>query len=229
MIREAGVIMKNQNKWTSDLKWIEIILIIVVALAVGFNLSLNHVHGKNAKELSSLKSTRDDIETKIITKKSELNTSFNNSALHSTNATVRMSAKQLAATNKATDLVKNLFPILLNYSDVKEFKARKTAAAKYLDSSILKDQDIFTTDKESLTYLKDSALHSEYKGIDLSAGLLKGNVLPLIIKVHYYTWNSNQHRSDMQDLYVANYDYSQNKITALKRYNNLFTGAVNEN
>lgn len=216
-------------KWDKKTKLIELSLVLTTVLFVGLVIFFNNQQGKQQKEIAELKSDNSRIVNNIANKKETLANQVSQQALNNVNPKIKWSARQMVATEHAESVVNNVFPILINYSSLKEYLARSKKASDYLSKSVLSNKMIFDKDPDDIDYIKWAKLHSHFNSLDFSAGQLKGDELPIVVNVHYSSWEINRRRSVLHDLYFGTYNYKFDKITALRRFGNIYTGAENGN
>ncbi len=214
-------------KWNKKNKLIELILILLTVLFVGLVIFFNYQQGIQRNKIAELKNDNLKISNNISNKKENLANQVSQNALNNANPKIKWSARQMVATEQAESVVNNVFPILINYSSLKEYLARSEKASEYLSKSVLSNKMIFDKYPNDIDYIKWTKLHSQFKSLDFSAGQLKGNELPIVINVHYSSWEINHRRSLLHDLYFGTYNYKLDKITALRRFGNIYTGAEN--
>lgn len=214
----------NQRKWNQEYKLIELCLVILTVLFIGIVVYFNNQQGQQNIEIKKLQDSNASLKSNISQKKENIAERVTQDSLTSANPKIRLSSRQIEASEQAEIAANSAFPILLNYSSVKQYLARKKASEDYLSSSVLTNPAIFDEDKDDLNYLKWSKLHSEFNSLDFSCGNLQGNKLPVIINAHYTSWDENARRNVMQDLYLGTFDYKTQKFTELKRFGNIYSG-----
>lgn len=217
--------MDENDKWTRALIFWEIGFVVLIIVCVGFTVVFASRNSSYTR-LTAQQTVRNvALENRIDKEQKALNAAAYNRAINNASPQVKMNIKQINASEEANDKVNELFKIMLTYSSSKEFNSRAEQAKNLVSSNILANQNLFGTDLDDGSHFVDnSGLHSVFLSADISAGLLKGNKLPLIIKANSLSWYTDQNHAQTADIYIATYDYTQRKFTELRLLNNLFRG-----
>ena len=211
---------KNRKLFYFELAIIIFLLILVVFLG----LSRTRVQ----KQTSAIKKQNIELNQKIQAKQVKLNKEASDKALSDADREVKISALQVQSEKSAKKLINKLFPILLTYSDSKSYLKRKNLAEPYLSESVLHSKNIFATSDTDMDQLDEIGLHSKFKSVGCSMGIIKDNHIPMTILTSYESWESGLRHGVGQDIYEASYNISTGKLDHLERINNLYSGRAND-
>lgn len=213
------------RKWTPALIFWQVILTILIAISfvtiIVVSQRQSSYNRRYAEELAQTEYLQDRIDKE----QKAINSEAYDRAMRNAPSQVKMNIKQINASEEAKDKADELFNILLTYSTSKEFNSRADKAKDLVSANVLANKDLFGSDYDDGShYVDDSGLHSVYLSSNVSAGLIKDNKLPLVIRAVSTSWFTDQNHAQTADIYIATYDYTQKRFTELRLLNNLFRG-----
>lgn len=214
------------NKKEYKIFFFELVTIAFFLVLIVF-LGLQRTNAE--KQTSRIKQTNSSLTEKIQEKQARLNKKASDEALSNSDQEVKVSALQVETEKSVKSKVKQLFPILLNYSSGKEYDARKEKSKPYLADSVLKSKNIFASDKldkEGDSYIDTVGLHSKFKDVGTSIGVIQNNHVPVIVIVTYESWYTDGKHGIGEDVYEGQYNIDTSKFDKLQRLNNLFTSRI---
>lgn len=206
-------------------------LIFADVVLAGLLIFLFWVNSSNASRTNAEEDQVEQLSLQIDRKQAKLNEQARQQGLNSSNASIRMNVKQLDAQKKAKKVANKLFPILFTFSSSNEYNSRADQAKDLVTDAVLKNEDIFGSDyQDGSHYVDSSGLHDEFTSINFNSGLLTSDgKLPIMVRVNYLTWFEGQNKSSMGDIYLGEYDYTNNKISSLRMAENVYQANQAEN
>ena len=216
--------MKNPKFLLSCLIFADVVL-------AGLLIFLFWVNSSNASRTNAEEDQVEQLSLQIDRKQAKLNEQARQQGLNSSNASIRMNVKQLDAQKKAKKVANKLFPILFTFSSSNEYNSRADQAKDLVTDAVLKNEDIFGSDyQDGSHYVDSSGLHDKFTSINFNSGLLTSDgKLPIMVRVNYLTWFEGQNKSSMGDIYLGEYDYTNNKISSLRMAENVYQANQAEN
>lgn len=201
---------------------------IVLACLFIFLFWLN---GSNSSRANAEEDQVKQLSLEIYIKQAKLNNKAMQQGLNSSNQNIKMNVQQLDAQKKAKKVANKLFPILFTFSSSAEYNSRADQAQDFVNDAVLKNEDIFGSDyQDGSHYVDSSGLHDKFNSINFASGLLTADgKLPIIVRVNYLSWFEGQNKSSMGDVYVGEYDYTNNKISSLRMAENVYQANQTEN
>lgn len=209
---------KKRKFFYAELFVVLFLLILVVFLGLD--------RTKVQKQTATLNMQNTILNRNIQAKQIQLNKQASDKALSNADREVKVSALQVQSEQGIKKLVNKLFPILLTYSNSSTYAKRKKLAKPYLSQSVLKSKNIFATD--DLDQIDVIGLHSKFKSVGCSVGLIDGNHVPVTILTSYETWESGLRHGIGQDIYEGEYNIKSGQFDKLERVNNLYSGRAND-
>lgn len=212
-------------------KFLLLWLIFVDVVLAGLLIFLFWVNSSNASRANAEEDQVEQLSLQIDRKQAQLNEQARQQGLNSSNASIRMNVKQLDAQKKAKKVANKLFPILFTFSSSNEYNSRADQAQDLVTDAVLKNEDIFGSDyQDGSHYVDGSGLHDKFTSINFNSGLLTSDgKLPIMVRVNYLTWFEGQNKSSMGDIYLGEYDYTNNKISSLRMAENVYQANQAEN
>lgn len=215
------------NPKTKKFFQIELGIIIFLLFLITY---LGISQANTSKQITSLNEQNTSLNSQIRAKQIKLNKEASDQALSNADREIKVSALQVQSEKSATKLVNKLFPILLNYSSGKSYAKRKELSKPYLSKNVLESNNIFANDDiaKDTSYIDEIGLHSRFKSVGCSVGLINDNHVPLTILTSYESWESGLRHGVGQDIYEGEYNITTGKLDKLVRLSNLYAGRANQ-
>lgn len=204
-------------------------LIILAGFTLLFILFFSYQRNQNLKKLSALQNQEKILRKNITKKQEELNKKAEQEQFQSLSSNLQKSNRLYTIQKKIADNNKQLFDILLSYSDSSEYRQRANRTRTLLNSSVIRKSNIFKSDKigDDGSFIDENGLHSEFKDCTSAISYQDKENVNVIILVTYESWFSGQRHGIAEDLYTGEFNVKTNKYSKLNRVNNIYMSRTN--
>lgn len=206
--------------WGIKDKVLTLVLIIVLVLVWILVIIRGNQATNDRNETRLAQEQTFALRNSIQVRQRQLNRHLEENAIHSSNPTIRNSARQIQADSQVNHAAKRLFRLLLTYDDRASYLAHQHQARSLVTDSVYHNQKIFTKDKDvsGQSYINNSHLHSQYAAVKTAVGIVQGDEVPILIRSTSNAWHvyNTKGRHDRQE---QNLDKGQTEIIYTGTYN----------
>lgn len=134
-------------------------------------------------------------------------------------------AQQIAAQKQVTIAADKLFSVMMTYHSEKEWDAQPKKLHDLVAGNVLKDKNIFHSDKDSTgnSFINAQKLVSQYQSCDVVSQNVQDNGdIRAIVLVKYSSSSYNNKPTDLGDYYMITYNVQKKKITGIQYFANKY-------